>query len=77
MVRKIDARARSLFNQAIAEAKQAWTDSGFFDYAYYKIIIYVRTCKDVDDLAESLGCSSYIAESVTLEEKKQIFDRWT
>lgn len=77
MVRKIDARARSLFNQAIAEAKQAWTDLGFFDYAYYKIIIYVRTCKDVDDLAESLGCSSYIAESVTLEEKKQIFDRWT
>jgi superfamily II DNA helicase RecQ len=76
IVRKIDARARSLLNQAAVEAKEAWTDSGFFDYAYDKIILYVRTCKDTDDLAELLGCSSYTAESGTPAEKKQILDRW-
>jgi hypothetical protein len=76
MVRKIDACAGSLLNQAAVEAKEAWTDSGFFDYAYNKIILYIRTCKDADDLAELLGCSLYTAESGTLIEKKQILDRW-
>jgi hypothetical protein len=75
MVYKIDARARSLLNQAIAKAKEVWTDSGFFDYAYDKTILYVCTYKDADDLVESLGYSSYIVESGTSEEKKQIFDR--
>ena len=75
MVRKIDARAGSLLKQAAAEAKEAWTDSGFFDHTYDKIILYVRTCKDADDLAELLGCSSYTAESGTPVEKKQILDR--
>jgi hypothetical protein len=76
-VYKIDAYARSLLKQAVAEAKEVWTDLGFFDHAYDKIILYVRTYKDADDLVELLGCSSYIAESRTLEEKKQILDRWT
>ena len=48
-----------------------------FDYAYDKIILYVRTCKHADDLAELLGCRSYTAESGTPVEKKQILDRWT
>lgn len=77
MVRKIDARAGSLLKQAAVEAKEAWTDSGFFNHTHDKIILYVRTCKDADDLAELLGCSSYTAESGTSEEKKQILDRWT
>lgn len=50
-------------------------DSGFFDHACDKIILYVRTCRDVDDLAELLNCSSYTAESRTPVEKKQILDR--
>jgi superfamily II DNA helicase RecQ len=75
MVRKIDARAGSLLNQAAVEAKEAWTDSGFFDHAHDKIILYVRTYKDTDDLVELLGCSSYTAESGTPAGKKQILDR--
>ena len=75
IVHKIDARAGSLLKQAIAEAKEVWTDLGFFDYAYDKIILYVRTYKDTDDLAELLGCYSYTIESRTLVEKKQILDR--
>jgi superfamily II DNA helicase RecQ len=75
IVRKIDAYTRSLLKQAVVEAKEAWTDSGFFDHAHDKIILYVRICKDADDLAELLGCSSYTAESRTLAEKKQILDR--
>jgi hypothetical protein len=75
IVRKIDAYTRSLLNQAAVEAKEAWTDSGFFDHAYNKIILYVRIYKDVDDLAELLGYSLYTAESGTLAEKKQILNR--
>jgi superfamily II DNA helicase RecQ len=77
IMRKIDAYAGSLLKQAVAKAKEAWTDSGFFDHAYDKIILYIRTYKDADNLVELLGYSSYIAESGTLEEKKQILDRWT
>jgi hypothetical protein len=75
IVRKIDAYTGSLLKQAAVEAEEAWTDSGFFDYAYDKIIVYVRTYKDADSLIELLGYSSYTSESRTLEEKKQILDR--
>ncbi|KAM0714674.1 hypothetical protein Q7P37_003053 [Cladosporium fusiforme] len=77
MVRKIDTHNGSLLKQAAIEAKDAWTESGFFDHACDKIILYVRTCKDADDLAELLGCNAYTAESGTPEEKKTILDRWT
>ena len=76
MVRKVDAHNGSLLKQAASEAKQAWIESGFFDHACDKIILYVRTCKDANDLAELLGCSSYTAESGTSVEKKQILDHW-
>jgi superfamily II DNA helicase RecQ len=75
MVCKIDAYAGSLLNQAAVEAKEAWTNSGFFNHTYDKIILYIRTYKDADDLAELLSYSLYIAESGTLAEKKQILDR--
>ena len=48
---------------------------GFVRPCLHKIILYVRTCRDADDLAELLNCSSYTAESGTLVEKKQILDR--
>ena len=51
-------------------------ESGFFNHTCDKIILYVRTCKDANDLAELLGCSSYTAESGTSVEKKQILDHW-
>jgi len=76
MVRKVDAHNGSLFKQATSEAKQAWTESGSFNQACDKIILYVRTCQEADDLAELLGCSSYTSESGTLVEKKQILDYW-
>ena len=75
MVRKVDACAGSLLRQAAVEAKEAWNDSGLFDHAYDKIILYVRTCKHADDLAELLGYRSYTIESRILVEKKQILDR--
>jgi superfamily II DNA helicase RecQ len=77
IVRKIDAYTRSLLKQAVAKAKEVWTDLGFFNHAYDKIILYIRTCKDADDLVELLGYSLYIAESGISEEKKQILDYWT
>jgi len=76
MVRKVDAHNGSLLKQATSEAKQAWTESGSFNQACDKIILYVRTCQEADDLAELLGCSSYTSESGTLVEKKQILDYW-
>jgi hypothetical protein len=73
-VRKVDAHDGSLLKQAASEAKQAWIESGFFNHTCDKIILYVRTCKDADDLAELLSYSSYTAESRTSVEKKQILD---
>lgn len=77
MVRKIDARAGSLLEQAAVAARDAWAESGFFDHTRDKIILYVRTCRDADDLADLLDCSSYTSESGTPAEKKQILDHWT
>ena len=77
MVRKIDPQKGSLLGQAAVQAKEAWTGSGLFDHACDKIILYARTCRDADDLAELLKCSAYTAESGSPIEKKQILDRWT
>jgi superfamily II DNA helicase RecQ len=77
IVHKTDACTRSLLKQAAVKAEEAWTDSGFFDHAYNKIIVYIRIYKDADCLAELLGYSSYTSESRMLEEKKQILDHWT
>ena len=76
MVRKADANRGNLLKQAAIEAKEAWTESDLFDHTCDKIILYVRTCKDADDLAELLDCNAYTAESGTLAEKKNILDRW-
>jgi superfamily II DNA/RNA helicase len=75
-VRKVDAYNGSLLKQAASEAEQVWKESGFFDHTRDKIILYVRTCQEADDLAELLSYSSYTSESRTLGEKKQILDRW-
>jgi superfamily II DNA helicase RecQ len=76
IVRKVDAYNGSLLKQAASEAEQAWIELGFFDHTCDKIILYVRTCQEADDLAELLGCSSYTSKSRTPVEKKQILDRW-
>ena len=76
IVCKVNAHNRSLLKQAASKAEQAWKESGFFDYTHDKIILYVRTCQEVDDLVELLSCSSYTSESGMLGEKKQILDCW-
>jgi superfamily II DNA helicase RecQ len=76
MVRKADTRRGSLIKQAAIEATDAWTESGLFDHARDKIILYVRTRKDADDLADLLDCDAYTAESGTPAERKKILDRW-
>ena len=76
MVRNADAHRGSLIKQAAMEAKHAWTESGLFDHTCDKIILYTRTCKDADDLAELLDRDAYTAESGTPAEKKEILDRW-
>jgi superfamily II DNA helicase RecQ len=76
MVRKADTRRGSLIKQATIEAKDAWTESGLFDHARDKIILYVWTRKNAEDLADLLDCDAYTAESRTLAERKKIPDRW-
>jgi superfamily II DNA helicase RecQ len=76
MVRKADTCRGSLIKQAAIEAKDAWTKSGLFDHARDKIILYVQTRKNADDLADLLDCDAYTAESGTPAERKKILDRW-
>jgi superfamily II DNA helicase RecQ len=76
MVRKADTCRGSLIKQAAIEAKDAWTKSGLFNHARDKIILYVRTRKNADDLADLLDCDAYTVESGTPAERKKILDRW-
>lgn len=76
MVRKANPHKGNLLRQAAAEVQDPWILSGLFDHPDDTIFICVRTCKDADDLAELLDCSSYTAESGTPIEKKQNLDRW-
>jgi superfamily II DNA helicase RecQ len=75
IVRKADFYRGSLIKQATIEAKDAWIELGLFDYARDKIILYVRTRKNVEDLTDLLDYDTYTAESGTLVERKKILDR--
>jgi superfamily II DNA helicase RecQ len=75
IVRKANTYRGSLIKQATIEAKVAWTELGLFDHARNKIILYVRTRKNVDDLTDLLNCNAYIVESGTPTKRKKILDR--
>jgi hypothetical protein len=75
MVRKADTYRGSLIKQAIIKAKVIWIELGLFDYARDKIILYVRTRKNVDDLTDLLDYDAYTVESGTPIERKKILDR--
>jgi superfamily II DNA helicase RecQ len=76
MVRKVDSRKGSLLEQAAAEVKDAWIESDLFDHSRDKIILYVRTREEANDLSSLLQCDSYTAESGTAVEKKHILSTW-
>lgn len=67
MVRETDPQEGSLLSQAAVQAKEAWMESGLFDHACDKIILYVRIYKDADDLA------SYSTAALTL---RRVERRW-
>jgi hypothetical protein len=76
IVRKADTYRGSLIKQATIEAKVTWIELGLFDHARDKIILYVRTRKNADDLTDLLDYDAYIAESGTPIKRKKILDRW-
>ncbi|KAK3669171.1 hypothetical protein LTR78_010947 [Recurvomyces mirabilis] len=75
------ARAKSgevsLLEQAAGKARDAWDRSDQFDHGRDKIILYVRSVRDGESLADMLGSECYTAESGTVDEKRAILDRWT
>ncbi|KAL2350398.1 P-loop containing nucleoside triphosphate hydrolase protein, partial [Cryomyces antarcticus] len=76
MVGKAVHGAGSLLQQGAAKAREAWHESGLFDASKDKIVLYVRTLAEADELASLLGCSSYTSESGTSEEKEEILAEW-
>lgn len=74
MVRKVDARATSILEQAAGAARKACADSRFLDHMRNKPTLYRRTCNGGDGLAGLLDCSSYTANSGTLVEKNRLLD---
>jgi superfamily II DNA helicase RecQ len=59
MVRKVDPQRGSLLEQAAIEVSDAWNESDLFDHSCDKIIIYVRTRDEADELASKLSYESY------------------
>lgn len=76
MVRKVEKGKGSLLEQVAAEAKDAWTAPCMFDHSRDKVILYVRTREEADELSVLLDCQSYTAESGTTEDKKRILTDW-
>ena len=77
MVRKADPQKGNLLEQAAVEVCDAWNKSDLFDHSCDKIIIYVRTRDEADQLASNLSCESYTSQSGDPREKKNILQRWT
>jgi superfamily II DNA helicase RecQ len=76
VVRKATNGKGSLLQQAAAEAQNAWERPGQLDHSRDKIIMYVRTRDEAEELSGLLGCNSYTAESGSPEEKKAILTSW-
>ncbi|KAM0716825.1 hypothetical protein Q7P37_007628 [Cladosporium fusiforme] len=77
MVRTIDGCGGDILEQAAAESRYAWAESGWLDQSRDKIILYVRTRNEADALAETLSCDMYTSKSGTDEEKDKALKRWT
>ena len=77
MVRKAIGGAGSLLEQAATEAQDAWTRSGLFEEGRDKIILYVRTRREAEELAGLLRCNAYTARSGSAMEKSEIVRGWT
>lgn len=77
MVRRASDRKNSLLEQGATEARDAWEAPGLFDQSRDKIILYVRTRDEANELANILQCNSYTAGGGTLLETQQILDRGT
>jgi len=76
MVRKVNDGRDSLLKQSAMEVRDAWETPGVFDQTRDKIILYVRTRDEADELAALLSCDSYTAGSGTPTEKQEILARW-
>lgn len=76
-MRRAETGKGSFLQQAVAEVRDAWLQSGLLDMTRDKIIIYVRTRNEAKDLASMLDCGSYIADSGSPDEKKELLIRWT
>ena len=75
MVRKVDHQKGSLLEQTATEVCDAWNALGLFDHSCDKIIVYVRTQDEADDLAGALSYESYTLKSSDPREKKNILER--
>ncbi|KAJ9654637.1 hypothetical protein H2201_008965 [Coniosporium apollinis] len=76
IVRKAERRG-NLLEQSAYEAQEAWRNSGLFDHSRDKIILYVRTRAEADELSVLLGCAIYTAKIGTATEKEEVLTKWT
>jgi superfamily II DNA helicase RecQ len=67
----------SLLEQAAKRVRDAWERSELVNTSRDKIIVYVRTRQEAQQLALLLDCDSYTAESGSAEEKRQLLAQWT
>lgn len=77
IVQKADLQKGNLLEQAAVEVCDAQNKSDLFDYSCDKIIIYIRTQDEADQLASNLSCETYTLQSSDPREKKNILQQQT
>ena len=74
-VRKARKGRGSLLEQAAAEARKMENRADLFDRSRDKIILYVQTRDEANQLADLIGCAVYTAKSGSTEEKNEALER--
>lgn len=75
-VRKAQTGRGSLLEQAAWEAQAMIARRNSFDRTRDKIVLYVRTRDEADDLAALIRCEVYTAKMGTAVEKSEVLERW-
>ena len=66
----------SLLKEGARRARDAWQASGLLDQTRDKIILYVQTREEAQDLGSLLCCLVYTTVAGTVEEKQELLRTW-
>ena len=69
------AEPATIIAKGAATARTEWGKEELFDRATDKIILYVQTINDAQELAQMLDCAAYTSEAGDAEQKKEMIEQ--